>query len=399
MTVGMRSHVGFGYNLPAGALLGLPICESENPTSRTIEVSRFHVARVLKLSFNDRYVRRTSAKQILMRLKCVSDAYFEGRLTREETLAANPIVRGSQLHVLLREASANCPELREPREHCNAIWDGARDLQALNKIMTTLNEQHWKLDIKPILEAIEWLPSGAEGFLRKGGPINRSKAWEYAKRHHDGSVRSLLKAHRTACRLTLDTLAKLLGFARDLISAYERGERRNPWLLARALSEDHKTPTKPLLRQDGSLENMWQLPTEPASPGSPVSEVIRRDVAIFLREFKEGTRPPDPKSGWLDLWSALEESGAIDLEADFMDGRESSRENWFSAEHPNASQIRSEFLKKHAAIRDALEEISPSESLPLIELGGHCYLLKQISVGTFQIHQSDLMRMRMWIHL
>lgn len=317
----------------------------------------------------------------------------------------------SKLHRLILDyGMSSLYEVGSPEYHALSgvfkITHGT-GIKSLCETLRHLNQQHWHMageEMEQTIEALRWLPASEFNLFYDEAPRDYSKAWEFAKLHHDGSIGNLLRIYREVCGATSESFAERAGMTKEGFNQYERGGRSFVAKRTRALSCDSKNPLRPLFLEDdeaeGNIENLWQLPTEPGDPNK-----IRADVVMFIESFDQGKKPVPPESRWLSIADALEQLGIAAFEVEYFRDKEvnasKDQGGWVQRitgyDGLEYMQGNKAFACVKAELDKALEPYE-GEKLPLIELGGQEYLVKRDKEGKVLVQERDLERLRPWLH-
>ena len=412
---GLNTGAGIGYYIPAGSAFGLPVITQEVDEKVKTIVEPDAVEGVLRKLFVERKVGY-DGKEIyidhyhppfdpahtLRQIKQTSDAWREGKLTRDEVIAAKPIKSGSKLHQILKYVGLSYFYPENSHEYSRLTYslntELSNDISSLCTTLDKLNEDKWhisKEEFAAIIESLCWLPASQSSLFHTDEKRSPDKVWEFTMQHHNGKVGKLLATYRELCGYTVEDLANRIHTSRQNITQYESGIREEIATINRALSKETKshgilTGKQRMITIDGAkqIENLWLLPTEPNDPYK-----IRADVVEYLEERKFKEPIPPPSSHWVGVMDALAEVAGVDYEAEYWNRRESTRDSWVQkinrAENPIYQHVQSSIIEALAPYE--------GEPLPLIELGGQEYLVKRGEHGEVLFQNSDIERLRPWL--
>jgi transcriptional regulator with XRE-family HTH domain len=422
---GRNTGRGIGYYIPTGSAFGLPVItdkvdgkEKVDPDAVEDVLKKLFVERIVgddeKEVLINHYRPTLEPTHTLRQLKQLSDAWRQGKLTREEVIAASPIKGNSKLKQIVQYYGISylySAVSTEYKQLLNALHQVDLNITSLCATLGELNKDKWhipKPEFDEIMKSLSWLPASEIHLFKTDDKHSASEAWEFAKLHHDGTIGGFLNTYRDAHGDSQQELADRLGIEREVVSQYARGVVRKQTAINRALSIYHKNEKDEngnithrkdesrMITVDGveQLENMWQLPTDPSDPNK-----IRADVVTYLEHWKsllkEEKSPniPNPEIHWVNVMDVLDDFADTPATAhlDMADFRK----------YPVLGQW-TESLRnpqEHPVLGAVQEALAPyaGEPLPLIKLGDQEYLVKHTEHGEVMFQQSDLERLRPWL--
>ncbi len=393
---GRNTGNGMGYTIPEGSLFGLPVVVQEIDGKKTTIIDAQVIEDILKKLFVEHiatpdgtvqkiyhYGQLFEPAHTLQQIKQISDSWRQGKLTRAEVMAANPIKGDSKMRHILRYYLYLNNSLEYSQINVFLNEESFTNIAALCTTLEQLNKDKWHIEKEVFaaqIESLRWLPANKTSLFHTGKKRPTDTAWEFAKHHHNGEVGNLLATYRTARGYVRNELAKRLSISKNNIQQHEDGERSGNTTINRALSEESTksgklTGNKRMITVNGvkQLENMWLLPTEPND-----SNRIRPDVLQYLQNKQFETDIPNPAEHWMNSLEVLNN----------LEKTKVTRKLIKSLRKPHENPL----------LPIIQEAVAPyeKEPLPLINLGDQEYLVKRSENGEIFFQTSDLERLCSW---